>query len=110
MRIGKTARICWDKSMNMDNPWIALLKAWIYALGGQSMDCLLIGRLQNLVLGFWLTFPVMPSEGIQIINHLKHWTCSSTIGCQPSHVDVYDIILYSILLPSAVQQEQVTVD
>ena len=45
----------------------------------------------------------MPSEGIQIINHQKHWTCISTIGCQPGHVDVYDS-LYSTLSPSAVQQ------
>ena len=25
--------------MDRDNPWIALLKAWIRALRGQSMDC-----------------------------------------------------------------------
>ena len=50
-----------------------------------------------------LMFSVMPSDGIQIINHLNHWTCISTIGCQPGHVDVYDS-LYSTLSPSAVQQ------
>ena len=45
----------------------------------------------------------MPSEGIQIINHQKHWICVSTIGCQPGHVDIYDS-LYSSLSPSALQQ------
>ena len=63
----------------------------------------LINRLQNPVLGSRLMFSVMPSDGIQIINHLNHWTCISTIGCQPGHVDVYDS-LYSTLSPSAVQQ------
>ena len=63
----------------------------------------LINELQNPDLGSRLMFSVMPSEGIQIINHRKHWTCISTIGCQPGHVDVYDS-LYSTLLPSAVQQ------
>ena len=36
--------ICWAQSMDLDNPWIALLKAWIYALSGQSMDCPYITR------------------------------------------------------------------
>ena len=63
----------------------------------------LINGLQNPVLGSRLMFSVMPSDGIQIINHLNHWTCISTIGCQPGHVDVYDS-LYSTLSPSAVQQ------
>ena len=64
----------------------------------------LIDGLQDPVLGSRLIFSVMLSEGIQIINHhQKHWTCISTIGCQPGHVDVYDC-LYSTLSPSAVQQ------
>ena len=48
-------------------------------------------------------FSVMPYEGIQIINHQKHWTRILTIECQTGHVDVYDS-LYSTLSPSAVQQ------
>ena len=63
----------------------------------------LIDELQIPVLGSQLMFSVMPSQGIQIINDQKHWTCISTIGCQPGHVDVYDI-LYSTLSPSAVQR------
>lgn len=63
----------------------------------------LIDGLQNPVLGSRLMFSVMLSEGIQIINHQKHWTCISTVGCQPGHVDVYDS-LYSTLSPSAVRQ------
>ena len=62
----------------------------------------LIDGLQNPVLGSQLMFSAVP-EGIQIINHQKHLTCISTIGCQPGHVDVYDS-LYSTLSPSAVQQ------
>ena len=30
--------ICWAQSMDSDNPRIALLKAWIHALRGQSTD------------------------------------------------------------------------
>ena len=62
-----------------------------------------IDGLQSPVLGSRLMFSVMASEGIQIINHQKHWICVSTIGCQPGHVDIYDS-LYSTLSPSAIQQ------
>ena len=31
--------ICWAQSMDLDNPWIVPLKAWIHALSRQSMDC-----------------------------------------------------------------------
>ena len=30
--------------MDQDNPWIALLKVWIRALRGQSMDCPALAR------------------------------------------------------------------
>ena len=30
--------------MDRDNPWIALLKVWIRALRGQSMDCAALAR------------------------------------------------------------------
>ena len=30
--------------MDRDNPWIALLKVWIRALRGQSMDCTALAR------------------------------------------------------------------
>ena len=30
--------ICYAQTMDRDNPWIALLKVWILALRGQSMD------------------------------------------------------------------------
>ena len=56
-----------------------------------------IDGLQNPPLGSRLMFSVMPSEGIQIINHQKHWTC------KPGHVDVYDS-LFSSLSSSAVRQ------
>ena len=62
-----------------------------------------IDSLQNPLLGSRLMFSVMPSEGIQIINHQKHWTCISTISCKPGHVDVYDS-LFSSLSSSAVRQ------
>ena len=34
-----TPYICYAQTMDRDNPWIALLKVWIRALRGQSMDC-----------------------------------------------------------------------
>ena len=31
--------ICWLHSMDSDNPWMELRKAWIHASRGQSIDC-----------------------------------------------------------------------
>ena len=36
--------ICYAQTMDRDNPWIALLKVWIRALRGQSMDCPALAR------------------------------------------------------------------
>ena len=64
----------------------------------------LINGLQNPVLGSQLMFSIMPSDGVQIINHQNHWTCISTIGCHPGHIDVYDSLYSNLSSPSAVQQ------
>lgn len=45
----------------------------------------------------------MKSEGIEIVNHQKHWIGVSTLGCELGHVNIYDS-LYSTLSPSAIQQ------
>ena len=34
-----SSHICYAQTIDRDNPWIALLKVWIRALRGQSMDC-----------------------------------------------------------------------
>ena len=31
--------VCWAQSMDSDNPWMELRKAWIHASRGQSIDC-----------------------------------------------------------------------
>ena len=31
--------LCWAQSMDSDNPWMELRKAWVYASHGQSMHC-----------------------------------------------------------------------
>ena len=62
-----------------------------------------VSGLQNPILGSNLTFDVMETEGVQIINHRNHWTCLSTIGCQPSEVNVYDS-LHARLSASAMKQ------
>ena len=36
--------MCYAQTMDRDNPWIALLKVWICALHGQSMDCAALAR------------------------------------------------------------------
>ena len=49
----------------------------------------LVSGLHNPIFGSNLTFDVMATEGIQIINHMNHWTCLSTIGCKPREVTAF---------------------
>ena len=39
-----TQCICWVQSMDLQNPWIVLRKAWIHTLCRQSMDCALFAQ------------------------------------------------------------------
>jgi hypothetical protein len=102
---------CWMKDPYLTKLEKAILEndSWLNDRHISAAQCLLqrqyphVDGLQNSVLGSRLMFSVMHSEGVQIINHEKHWICISTIGCQPGHVDVYDS-LFSTLSPSAVRQ------
>ena len=62
-----------------------------------------IDGLQSPNLGSILVFKVMTGEGVQIIHHMSHWTCLSTIGCQANEINVYDS-LYSRLSVAARKQ------
>ena len=53
--------------------------------------------LQNTLLGNANSFDVMgSSEFVQVMNANDHWIAVSTIGCQYSHIKVYDSLYHDM--------------
>ena len=56
--------------MDRDNLWIALLKAWIRTLRGQSMDCTALGRSMDCAITH-LSSVCAKEEGSKVISREK---------------------------------------